>query len=176
MKSTNHERPHCCKVSKFPSSLLSYVCVCVCVWGGGSVVAIATGYGLDGPGIESRWGEIFRTCPDGPGPTQPSVQWVPLFPGVKSGRGVTLTPHTLLVQWSWKNRAVPLLPLWDVRPVQSLSACTKVHFTFTYLTLGMICHTLECVNHGYPTRRTQGCVKRPWSHVRELCIRYAIKQ
>jgi len=30
----------------------------------GSVVGIATGYGLDGPGIESRWGEIFRTCPD----------------------------------------------------------------------------------------------------------------
>jgi len=31
-----------------------------------SSVAIATGYGLDGPGIESRWGEIFRTCPDRP--------------------------------------------------------------------------------------------------------------
>ena len=25
-----------------------------------------------------------------------------------------------------------LLPLWTVQPVQSLSACTKVHFTFTY--------------------------------------------
>ena len=32
--------------------------------GPGSVVGIATGYGLDGPGIESRWGEILRTCPD----------------------------------------------------------------------------------------------------------------
>ena len=34
--------------------------------GPGSVVGIATGYGLDGQGIESRWGgcEIFRTCPD----------------------------------------------------------------------------------------------------------------
>jgi hypothetical protein len=30
------------------------------VWGGpGSVVGIATGYGLDGPGIESRWGRDF---------------------------------------------------------------------------------------------------------------------
>ena len=29
-----------------------------------SVVAIATRYGLEGPGIESRWGEIFRTYPD----------------------------------------------------------------------------------------------------------------
>jgi len=27
---------------------------------------------------------------------------------------------------------IPLLPLWAVRPVQSLSTCTRVHFTFTY--------------------------------------------
>ena len=49
--------------------------------------------------------------------------------GVKSGRGVKLTPHPLLVPWSWKIRAMPLLP--PVRPVQSLSACTRVTFTFT---------------------------------------------
>jgi hypothetical protein len=53
------------------------------------------------------------------------------FPGAKSGRGVTLTPHPLLVPWSWKVRAIPLLPLWAVRPVQSLCACTRVTFTFT---------------------------------------------
>jgi len=47
------------------------------------------------------------------------------FPGVKSGRGLTLTPHPLLVPWSWKRRAIPLLPLWAVRPVQSVSACTR---------------------------------------------------
>ena len=51
------------------------------------------------------------------------------FPGVKSGRGVTLTPHLLLVPRSRKSRAIPLLPLWAVRPVQSLSACTRVIFT-----------------------------------------------
>jgi len=51
------------------------------------------------------------------------------FPGVKSGRGVTLAPHPLLVPWSRKGRAIPLLPLWAVRPVQSLRACTRVHFT-----------------------------------------------
>ena len=53
------------------------------------------------------------------------------FPGVKSGRGVTLTPHLLLVPWSWKSRAIPLLPLWAVWPVQSLSACTRVTFTLS---------------------------------------------
>ena len=34
--------------------------------GPGSVDGIANGYGLGGPGIESRGGEIFRTCPDRP--------------------------------------------------------------------------------------------------------------
>jgi hypothetical protein len=32
--------------------------------GPGSVVDRATGYGLDGLGIESRGDEVFRTCPD----------------------------------------------------------------------------------------------------------------
>jgi hypothetical protein len=33
------------------------------------------------------------------------------------------------------NLSLPLLSLWAVRPVQSLSACTRVHFTFTYFYL-----------------------------------------
>jgi hypothetical protein len=55
------------------------------------------------------------------------------FPGVKSGQGVTLTPHPLLVPWSRKGRAIPLLPLWTVWPVQCLSACTRVHLFFTLI-------------------------------------------
>ena len=51
---------------------------------------------------------------------------------VKSGRGVMLTPHPFLVSRSWKGRAITLLPVWFVRPVQSLSACTRVHFTFFF--------------------------------------------
>jgi len=42
------------------------------------VIIIATAYGLDGPGIESRWGrdfsQLFRPALR---PTQPPVQWVP---------------------------------------------------------------------------------------------------
>jgi len=43
---------------------------------------------------------------------------------------VKLTPQRLLVPWSRKTGAISLLPLWAIRPVQSLSACTRVHFTF----------------------------------------------
>ena len=43
-----------------------------------SSVGIATCYGLDGPGIESRWGRDF-THTSGPAvvSTQPHVQWIP---------------------------------------------------------------------------------------------------
>ena len=40
----------------------------------GSAVGIATDYGLDDPGIESRWGEVFRPSRPALGPTQPPVQ------------------------------------------------------------------------------------------------------
>jgi len=101
--------------------------------GPGSLVGIATCYELDGPGIESRWGaRLSAPVQTGPGAHPAScTMGTGSFPGVKSGRGVTLTPHSLLVPWSWKSRAIPLLPLWALRPVQSLRACTRVYFTFT---------------------------------------------
>ena len=60
-----------------------------------SAVGIATVYGLDGPGIESRCERDFPH-PSRPAlwPTQPPVQWVPgLSPGVKRpGRGADHPP------------------------------------------------------------------------------------
>ena len=38
---------------------------------------VTPGYGLEGPGIESQWGEVFYTRPDLPlGSTQPPIKWV----------------------------------------------------------------------------------------------------
>ena len=107
------------------------LCCSLCSCGPGSVVGIATGYGLVGPRIESRWGARFSAPVHTGLRAHPAscTMGIGSFPWVKSGRGVTLTPHLLLVSWSWKSRAIPLLPSWAVRPVQSLSACTRVHFT-----------------------------------------------
>jgi hypothetical protein len=42
-----------------------------------SSVSTVTDCGLDGLGIESQWGEIFRPSKPALGPTQPPVQCVP---------------------------------------------------------------------------------------------------
>ena len=78
-----------------------------------SVVSIATRYGLDGPGIESRWGEIFRTYPDRlRGPPSLLYNGYRVFPGGKGGRGVMLTTHPLLVPRLRKSWAIPPLTPW----------------------------------------------------------------
>jgi len=41
----------------------------------------------------------------------------------------SLYPSPLLVLWSRNSRVIPLLPLCAVRPVQSLSACTRVQLS-----------------------------------------------
>ena len=77
------------------------VCPYTCTVGHDSSVGIVTSYGLYGPGIESRWGggaKFSAPVQTGSGAHPGSCKMgTGSFPGVKSGRGVTLTPHPLLV-------------------------------------------------------------------------------
>jgi hypothetical protein len=122
LKMSVSDRRNVCTEGNKSRFLMRFICRC----GPDSAVGIATGYELGGPGMEPRWGEkFFALVQTSPGAHPAScTMGTGSFPGVKSGRGVTLTPHPLLVSWSWKSRAIPLLPLWTVRLVQSLSACT----------------------------------------------------
>jgi len=107
----------------------SYICLCVracvrgCVYilyiyicimcGSGSSVGIVTELRAGRFGIEFRWGRDFPQVHTGPGVHPASCKMgTRSFPGVKSGRGVTLTTHPLLVPRSWRSRAIPLPTLW----------------------------------------------------------------
>jgi hypothetical protein len=60
-----------------------------CISGPNSSVGIATGYGLDGQGIESRRGRDFpHLSRPALGPTQPPVQWVPCLSRGSKAAGV----------------------------------------------------------------------------------------
>jgi len=67
--------------------------------GPGSVVGIATGYGLDSRiPMGARFSAPVQT---GPGAHPAScTMGTGFFSGVKRDRGLTLTPHPLLVLWS----------------------------------------------------------------------------
>jgi hypothetical protein len=71
------------------------------ICGPGSSVSIANGYGLDGLGSNSGGARFSARVQTGPG-AHPASRAIgtEYFPGVKSGRGVRLTPHPLLVPWS----------------------------------------------------------------------------
>ena len=62
----------------------------------GSSVGTATRYGLDGPGIECRWGRDFpHLSRPALGPTQPPVKWVPCLSRGQRAAGAwrwSLTP------------------------------------------------------------------------------------
>ena len=76
-------------------------------------------------------GEIFRTCPDRLW-AHPAycTKGIGSFPGVKSDRGVTLTPPSAVLN---KQNSCTSSPLWALRPERSVSACTtRVHLTLRF--------------------------------------------
>jgi hypothetical protein len=86
----------------------------------------------------------------GPG-AHPAYRTMGTGPGGKERPARDADPSHLLVPWSRKSRAIPLLPLWAVRPVQSLSTCTRVHLTLLFLgllKLGIYDHYIRQLSKG----------------------------
>jgi hypothetical protein len=79
-----------------------------------SSVGIAAGYGLDVPGIESRWGRFFEHVQTGPGAHPAScTMGTGSFPGVKRpGRGGDHPPPSSAeVTNEWSYTSTPPLGL-----------------------------------------------------------------
>ena len=95
-----------------------------------SAVGIATGYGLDGPGIECRWGDIFHTRPDRPwGLTSLLYNGCRVFTvGKTVGGGGVLKPHPHL-----QCRRLKLGTAIPITALRALPVCYRdnIYFTFT---------------------------------------------
>jgi hypothetical protein len=64
-------------ITDFVIVFFIFVLGAMAISGPGGVVGIATAYGLDGPGIESRWvGDFPHLSRPALRPTQPPVQWI----------------------------------------------------------------------------------------------------
>jgi len=106
--------------------------------GTGSVVRIATGYGLEGPGIEFRWGyEIFRTCPDQPWGL-PSLLYngSRVFPGGKERPGRDAdppAPSSDVVKKEYSYTSIPPMGRTACTEPQCLykGAIFLLYFSFT---------------------------------------------
>jgi len=70
--------------------------------------------------------------------------WV--FPEGKERPGRDADPSPLLMPWSRKSTTIALLPLWAVRPVQSLSVCTRVYLTLPYKKM-VFDYSKDCLLH-----------------------------
>ena len=95
-----------------------------------SSVGTATLYGLEGPGIECRWGRDFpHPSRLVLGPTQPPIQWVPrLVPGVKAAgawRWPSTTSSAEIKERVEINLYYPSGPSW---PVQGWTLPLPLHY------------------------------------------------
>jgi hypothetical protein len=82
---------------------------------------------------------------------------------------VTLTFHPLLAPWSRKSRAIPLHPLWAVRSVKSLSACTRGALYLFYSTQTF--SRMNTQTQQYHSELTQRLTKYLIAEERQTCLK-----
>jgi hypothetical protein len=123
VKRSGHENdcslPSRVEVTKAWISAFTFFFALCHIVGRDSSVGIATRYGLDGPGIQSRWMRDFSHLP-GPAvmATQPPIQWISVHsPGAKRSRFGVNNPSSSSV--TIKERVElclhsPSVPLWNV--------------------------------------------------------------
>jgi hypothetical protein len=81
----------------------------------------STGYGLDGPRVESRGGEIFRTRPDRSlGPPSPLYNGYRVFPGGKAAGAWCWPPTPSSAEVTKGYSFTSIHPLGQFRPVTGL--------------------------------------------------------
>ena len=117
-----------------PSSYCMYLQIC----GPGSLVGIATDYGLDGPGIESQWGRDFPPRSDRPwGPPSLVYNGYRVFPRGKErpGRDADpLLPSSAVVMKEYSYTSTPPMGCTACTEPQCLyTGCTLPFFFFTIL-------------------------------------------
>jgi hypothetical protein len=111
--------------------------------------SVATRYGLDRPGIESRWGRDFpHPSRSALGSTHPRIQWAPCLPAVKRPeRGVN---HPLTSSAEVKERVElylysPSDPLWPVQGELNFHHMLKPSFSFCSLLPGSVFYIIPSV-------------------------------
>jgi len=101
-----------------------------------SAGSIATCYRLDGLRIKSQWGRDLPHLPRwAPGTTQPPIQWVSYFLGVKWVEHGVNNPPSFSAEV--KERVEPYILL----PLRAFMACSRVNFFNTIISVKPTLHT-----------------------------------
>ena len=121
-----------------------------------SLVGMATRYWLDGPGIECRWSEIFRACPDRPwNPPSLLYNGYRVIPGDKAAGVVALTTHYHLVLRLMKQQSCTSTYLLGLHGLFQGELIFFLHLNFHAL-LRCDCVFCYCLS-GQKLRLFSGC-------------------
>jgi hypothetical protein len=149
-----------CSLNMWIIIIIYIIILNILISGLGSSIGIMTGYRLDGPGIESQWGEIFRTPPEQPwGPPSLLYNGYRVFPGGSKRPGRDADPSPCSSAKVWKqSRAIPLLSL------RAFVACKKgeTYLNINYKLYNLYKVTILLTNGNGRHILLTLCVRRPF--------------